>query len=601
MISFFLNKVQTKPVNFSKPWWQPFTNQKLYCTFILIGELIVNAYKTYTPIFISTAYETRSFNKLIIIFVCWLGIIFLEYLVRQFNNILELKTMYSVQMSGHSFFLTVDPIYHSKRSSGAILSKIARATRGYEEILDRIVLDILPITITSIAAIINIMNFDFWIGLIIFLSLSVIITINILGLTKIIIPIEHDVLARDDLARTVALENLTQIHLIRSSFATESINQKYIESEKKVMFQEGLQWVNSENLYGIVKALYILTIAGLCFWLLKMINSNQTSTVVAFAILMTYMKGTASIIKIGKPIRKIAKSLIRIKDLFKFIQQFGKQSFPVLDKDYQEKVCDSPISSFIQINCDNLFFDYNQQAKIFDGHNLRLKIPIDQENKLYGITGPSGIGKSTLINIIGGQLKPTSGSININGVNIYSIDDNNRKKLIALQGQVATNMRGSLAYNLLFGIDGHAFTNEYLILVLERVGLWQIFEQTGGLDSFVGESGINLSGGQRQRLNFANLYLRAIFYRPAVVLIDEPTSSLDETSEQAVTDMILEISQHALTFVIAHRLKTLESAIAILDFSLLQKDLDLEFVPISKFKKESNYFKELINNKEELF
>ena len=99
--------------------------------------------------------------------------------------------MYSVQMSGHSFFLTVDPIYHSKRSSGAILSKIARATRGYEEILDRIVLDILPITITSIVAIINIMNFDFWIGLIILLSLSVIITINILGLTKIIIPIEQ--------------------------------------------------------------------------------------------------------------------------------------------------------------------------------------------------------------------------------------------------------------------------------------------------------------------------------------------------------------------------------------------------------------------------
>ena len=227
-------------------------------------------------------------------------------------------------------------------------------------------------------------------------------------------------------------------------------------------------------------------------------------------------------------------------------------------------------------------------------------MPVEQENKLYGIIGPSGIGKSTLINILGGQLKPTHGSIQINGIDIYAVDDAERKKIIALQGQVATNMRGSLKYNLLFGIDDHSFTDEYLILVLERVGLWHIFQQIGGLDTFVGESGMNLSGGQRQRLNFANLYLRAIFYRPQVVLIDEPTSSLDEVSEQAITQMIIEVAQTAVTLVIAHRLKTLESATAILDFSTLQESTNLKFVPVKLLKKSSKYFKELLQNKIEL-
>ena len=600
MISYFLNKAKTKRIDFTKPWWTPITDQKFYIIFLLLGEIIVNSFKTYTPILISRAFENKNYQSLFIIFAVWLGIIFLEFLVREFNIILELKTMYSVQMSGNTFFLTVDPIYHAKRASGAILSKIVRATRGYEELLDRIVLDLLPVLISTITAIYTVVKFNYKVGLAVLLGLSFIVFLNILGLFKLIIPIEKDVLAKDDIARSVALENLTQIHLIRSTFASESIFKKYQDSERAVMLQEGRQWISSEALYSIIKALYITTIAGLTFWFIKMVSDGQTSAIAALAVLMTYMRGTANIIKLGKPIRRAAKSIMRIKDLYNYIGSFGKQTYPVLNDDYKNTVCESPLTHATNIVCANLFFDYNQQAKIFDGHNLSLKVPLEQENKLFGIIGPSGIGKSTLINILGGQLKPTHGSIQINGVDIYSIDDAGRKKIIALQGQVATSMRGSLRYNLLFGIDDQNFTDEYLILVLERVGLWHLFKQIGGLDTFVGESGMNLSGGQRQRLNFANLYLRAIFYHPQGVLIDEPTSSLDEVSEQAITQMIIEMAHYAVTLVIAHRLKTLESAIAILDFSTLQESTNLEFVPIKQLKKSSKYFKELLKNKIEL-
>jgi ATP-binding cassette subfamily B protein AbcA/BmrA len=600
MISYFLNKAKTRRIDFTRPWWTPITDQKFYILFLLMGEIVVNSFKTYTPILISRAFENRNYQSLFIIFAAWLCIIFLEFLVREFNIILELKTMYSVQTSGNTFFLTVDPIYHAKRASGAILSKIVRATRGYEELLDRIVLDLLPVLISTITAIYTVIKFDYKVGLAVFAGLAFIIFLNIIGLFKLIIPIENDVLAKDDIARSVALENLTQIHLIRSTFASESIFKKYQASERAVMLQEGRQWISSEALYSIIKALYIATIAGLTFWLIQMVSLDKTSAIAALAVLMTYMRGTANIIKLGKPIRRAAKSIMRIKDLYKYIGSFGRQTYPVLSDDYKNKVCESPLNNTTNIVCANLFFDYNQQAKIFDGHNLNLKVPVEQENKLYGIIGPSGIGKSTLINILGGQLKPTHGSILINGIDIYVVDDAARKKIIALQGQVATNMRGSLRYNLLFGIEEHNFTDEYLTLILERVGLWNIFQQIGGLDTFVGESGMNLSGGQRQRLNFANLYLRAIFYRPQVVLIDEPTSSLDEVSEQAITQMIIEIAQNAVTLVIAHRLKTLESAVAILDFSTLQESTNLEFVPVKLLKKSSKYFQMLLQNKIEL-
>ena len=94
--------------------------------------------------------------------------------------------------------------------------------------------------------------------------------------------------------------------------------------------------------------------------------------------------------------------------------------------------------------------------------------------------------------------------------------------------------------------------------------------------------------------NFANLYLRAKCYNPLLILIDEPTSSLDEVSEQALTKMIEELAEKSVTFVIAHRLKTLEEAHALLDFSLLSPHAQLEFYSPQELHKRSEYFRELL-------
>ena len=79
MISYFLNKAKTKRIDFTKPWWTPITDQKFYIIFLLLGEIIVNSFKTYTPILISRAFENKNYQSLFIIFAVWLGIIFLEF------------------------------------------------------------------------------------------------------------------------------------------------------------------------------------------------------------------------------------------------------------------------------------------------------------------------------------------------------------------------------------------------------------------------------------------------------------------------------------------------------------------------------------------
>lgn len=254
----------------------------------------------------------------------------------------------------------------------------------------------------------------------------------------------------------------------------------------------------------------------------------------------------------------------------------------------------------LSITANNLSFNYNGKTEVFSDHCLSLEVEKTSPNKLYGIIGPSGTGKTTLVSILGGQLNPDAGEVLVNGINIYQVPDSTRRGLITLQMQTATSLRGSLRYNLIFGLPDEAetiYSDEILVKVLKNTGLWGIFADKDGLDTLIGEGGLNLSGGQRQRLNFAALYLRAKHYKPALILIDEPTSSLDEISEKAITKMILELGKEAITLVVAHRLKTLDQAKAILDSSLVEAEKALIFHTKQELKTKSQYYQDLMSGK----
>jgi ABC-type multidrug transport system fused ATPase/permease subunit len=262
------------------------------------------------------------------------------------------------------------------------------------------------------------------------------------------------------------------------------------------------------------------------------------------------------------------------------------------------------LNRIINIKLNNIHYQFpNTKKPVFIGLNLMLTEDVVLENNtnhLYGIIGPSGVGKTTIISILGGQLKPDQGEVVIDGHDIYNIYDKDRRELIAYQMQTATNLRGNVRTNLIFGIfnnsDQELFSDIYLTELLIKVGLWTIFEEKEGLDTLIGEGGLNLSGGQRQRLNFASLYLRAKFYNPVLVLIDEPTSSLDELSEISITNLINELATQSIVLVVAHRLVTIANAKGIIDMSTVSTT---PIVPMTKSQLllSSQYYQDLNNNK----
>ena len=593
-----IDTIPLRVIDFKKSWDTTLFQEKTTILLIALGEIVSALFHTLLPILLGAVMSKGRLDLLLSLCIFWFILYCTHYWLRIISGKVQLSIIYSVYTSAHAWFLQADPIYHTKRSTGTILSKIDRAARSYEALFDAFVFELIGILIGAVTVTVSAFLYNKTVGLLVLIFLLVLGSLIITLSLKIMHPKEKEWLKADDRSRALSVENLNQASLIRASFASNEMNDRLIQASKNSMLKEGVFWFTHIKIYLFMRILYILSISLLALFLFYEIQAGRISSAVSIGIVLTYIQGTREILRLDKPMREIVKGITRINDLSAYMDTFGKKSFPVLKKE----LCTIPAMTSIHeksstIEVRNLFFDYHPRAKIFDNHTFVLKTSSDLSLKLYGIIGPSGSGKSTFVSLLGGQLRPTSGSVTIAGVNMYEVDDMSRRSLIALQGQISSSFCGTVAYNLLFGLPEKVdnYTDEYLISLLKSVGIWSFFQLKEGLATFIGEGGLSLSGGQRQRLNFANLYLRSHYFNPALILIDEPTSSLDPISEEAITQMIVELSRKAVTIVIAHRLQTVSQAVGLLDFSLLRSKKEMHFYTQKELLEQSDYYKKLIS------
>ena len=175
-------------------------------------------------------------------------------------------------------------------------------------------------------------------------------------------------------------------------------------------------------------------------------------------------------------------------------------------------------------------------------------------NQSIAITGPSGAGKSTLADIIAGLLKPTHGSILIDG---EEIDDNNRhswRKQVAYVTQDIYLFHDSVRNNLSWLFD-QTIDDQQLWHALELAAADDFVKQLpNGIDTLIGDNGVKLSGGERQRLALA----RALLSKPTVLILDEATSALDRENELKIRDALIKLEGKLTIIVIAHNETTID-------------------------------------------
>lgn len=195
-------------------------------------------------------------------------------------------------------------------------------------------------------------------------------------------------------------------------------------------------------------------------------------------------------------------------------------------------------------------FAYDEGHKVIDTISTRF-----QPGKTTALVGPSGGGKSTLLNLVLRLYDPTEGDVSIDGQNIKEVTFVSLREKIAFVGQDTFLFAGTVMENLMLARE--SATEEEAIAAAKVAHAHEFVEKlSDGYNTAIGENGSFLSGGQRQRLSIA----RAVLRDAPILLLDEATSALDSHSEVLVRDALESITRGVTTIVIAHRLSTVMNA-----------------------------------------
>ena len=305
----------------------------------------------------------------------------------------------------------------------------------------------------------------------------------------------------------------------------------------------GFASANIKNLSLLNVPKYLLEAIGfslVSFFVVYMVLKNHADIRNILPIISIFILG----------LYRLLPSANRILSNYNSIIFFNK-SLDIVHKDIHqipEKLGNDPVKFNNQIALKDISFGYVENKPILKNINLTVK-----KGERIAITGETGSGKSTLVDLIIGLLKPGKGEIFIDGVILNKQNIKSWRNKSGYIPQTIYLFDGTVAHNVVIGED--IIDEEKVRAVLKKANMLDFLEKHHeGIHTKVGEGGIKLSGGQKQRVAIA----RALYDDPDILVLDEATSSLDNQTESLVMDEIYEAGKDKTLIIIAHRLSTIE-------------------------------------------
>jgi ATP-binding cassette subfamily B protein len=302
--------------------------------------------------------------------------------------------------------------------------------------------------------------------------------------------------------------------------------------------------------------------------LARLQGSVQIMTGISTALVLFY--GTTLVLEGALSAGELLVFLSYLKAIFKPIQDFAKYSGRIAKAasagerviqmfETPADVVDAedarPAPPFAgEVSFDRVSYGYELEQPILKNISFQVK-----PGQTVAIVGHSGAGKSTLIGLLSRLYDPTDGQVRIDGTDLrrFTLESLRLQTSVVLQDTLL--FTGSIADNIGYGAPGSSAEAIREAARLANIDQF-ITSLPAGYDTQVGERGVNLSMGQRQRVSLARAALR----QAPLMILDEPTSSLDEENRRAIMDAIKTISAHCTTFMITHDLRQIASADVIL-------------------------------------
>lgn len=432
-----------------------------------------------------------------------------------------------------------------KRRMGEFLSRITNDVTTLQNILASSVVDL----VTQFVTIVGILGFLFFLNWKLMLLAFIILPVAVLVIHRASTKLRRvGTEIQEQLAQLsgIAQEALSSIRIVRS-FATEELEFGRFDAQSKKHFKALIRGTQVRGvLEGFLEVILVSALA-LILWLGGRDVLKGDLTLGELLAFLTYLA------MLVQPVRTLSRA-------FSSIQQgvaSAERVFEILDE--PEEIVVSEDSVVLpdmkgEIVFEDVWFAYDKDHWVLKGLNFRIA-----PGEKIAIVGSTGAGKSTIADLVLRFYDPTRGRILIDGVDLRELDLTQFRRRVGVVPQDPVLMKGTLAYNIAYGFD--AATPESIQSAARMADIdGYISSLPNGYSSEVGERGVTLSGGQRQRVAIA----RAIVRDPAILLMDEATSSLDALVESQVQKAMNEAMKGRTSIVIAHRLSTIKEADRIL-------------------------------------
>ena len=451
----------------------------------------------------------------------------------------EVKKILQFEML--SSFIKADTQYIDTRHSGKSISNLNFDVEQIKNLLSRAFLNLFKdgLTLIGLLAVMFYQNWKLSIIAIIMIPLASIIAKK-LGKRMGKVTTEAQEKSGDLNKHLIELfKNHKLIKIFQREKYEESRSEKFInalkEKAKKIEIIFARPSSIMETLTGVV-------IAILIFYSGKLIFKDEIGINNFFSFLAAMMLAY-------QPVRSLATLNLGINQGI----SAGRRILPIID--YENKIFVNETKPKLKLN--NADIKFNNISFSYDENNIVLKnININIEGgKINALVGLSGAGKSTLLNLIPRIYDKSSGDIIIDNQSIYGVNLASLRNQISIVDQNTTLFDDTIYNNIIYA-KPNATREE--VLEASKLSMSEDFikKLDKGFDTLVGENGTRLSGGEKQRISIARAFLR----KSKIILLDEPTSSLDSETENKIQLALKTLTKNKTTIVIAHRLSTIKSA-----------------------------------------
>jgi len=335
-------------------------------------------------------------------------------------------------------------------------------------------------------------------------------------------------------------ETITGQRIVKA-FSMEEYENKRFTAENETLFRISMKRTKIRALSHPVMEVIGGNAVGVVIWYggREVILGNSTPG--------TFFAFMASLIMLYEPIKKINKENHNVQQGL----AASERVFEIIDR--QPEVMEKPDAVELEkvegvIEFEDVSFRYDEKMVL---NNVDLKI---EKNEVIAVVGKSGVGKTTLVNLLPRFYDVTQGLIRVDGADIRDVTLDSLRRNIALVTQDVILFNDTIRSNIAYGVE----PDEERLFEATRMAFAHdfILKLPRGYDTVVGEKGVRLSGGQKQRIAIA----RALYKNAPILILDEATSSLDAQSEIEVQRALENLMKGRTTIIIAHRLSTIINA-----------------------------------------